>query len=261
MSYYYTPKIQISHEDFAVDLSERGIHVVSEFLSELTKQLSIRYTSEDGSPAVIPEDVYFETILQSINDGLKLAQERHKIATKKAFAQPTREQVESHIADLMKKRAERLEKEAAATVEDEKAKRIDSLLPEPSEEEKEFMTLFSTFPVQTLSYDFPFGTSLVIKFKDGRVQSLACDADKYNRILNYWDRWNDSKSLKNLKAVGADIKPGEFVGGNPFSGSRVVEPFTTGPNSTYIKKTVDTLVDNMMKQQAQHQKDLAAKSK
>lgn len=251
---YYTKNISISYTDIATELSRDGIEPVTSFLKELANHLSIRYVPEDGAKPSMPEDVYFGSIIESITNGIEQAQQRFKEATRRAFSDPTREQVERHIADLMRKRNERLAKEALEAAEKESAEeRYESLLPETSEEEKEFITLFNTYPVHSLMYDMPMGTYLNILCKDGTSQQMACDPAKYNRILNYWDRWNDSKSLKNLKAVG-EINPICDWGGGNF----LVEPQTYGPNDTHIKKTVDILVDNMLKQQKQHEKDLAA---
>lgn len=119
MSHYYEHKTAIGYDEIAEALAEGDIAGVTQFLRTLATELERHHTpDEDEVIALLPEDIFFGTISKGLVTLLTTAQENVKKATRKAFQQPTHEQIQAQIAELMRRRAEKLAQEAAKAAND-----------------------------------------------------------------------------------------------------------------------------------------------
>ena len=114
MSRFFSYNVMIEFREIVRDLASRDIATVTTFLEALAEELGERYTpEEDQIIAFLPEVIYFGAIIEAITGGIATAKERVNASTRKAFAQPTHEQIQEHIEDLKRRRAERLKNEQA----------------------------------------------------------------------------------------------------------------------------------------------------
>jgi hypothetical protein len=103
MSYSYKFDTTISSSEFAEDMAERASIIdVSQFLNVLAEQLETRHEVEEDTVIVLlAEDVFFNELAKGLRDALTRAQEKVKSTTRKAFQQPTHEEIEKKISLLM----------------------------------------------------------------------------------------------------------------------------------------------------------------
>jgi hypothetical protein len=102
MSYSYKFKTNIYYDKIAKDLAGSEIGDVTQFLNELAEALKARHTPEEDQVIVmLPEDAFFGTLALGIQDAITNAQEKVKENTRIAFAQPTHEQIEEKIKELL----------------------------------------------------------------------------------------------------------------------------------------------------------------
>jgi hypothetical protein len=114
MSKFFSYNVMIEFREIVRDLASRDIATVTSFLEALVEDLGERYTpEEDKIIAFLPEDIYFGAIIEAITSGIATAKERVNASTRKAFAQPTHDQIQEHIEYLKRRRAERLKREQA----------------------------------------------------------------------------------------------------------------------------------------------------
>jgi len=196
MSNYYNHSVLISYEEIAEQLSGEDMMGVSRFLQTLASKLKARYTpDEEKIIALLPEDIYFGAIAEGLVTSVQNAQDKLKAATRAAFAQPTHEQIQEQIADLMKRRNERIAREIEEAKKTEA--NYEALLPKFTEQEQNFCELCEKTPIAEMTFD---GRTIVVVHRDNTLRQTDGTLEEFNTMLTIWERWKDTQKLKALKA-------------------------------------------------------------
>lgn len=193
----YTHEVSISFDEIAKNLvTEQEMVTVTRFLRSLVDELDVKAQAEEENSLPLVEDIFYKALAHGISEAITKAQNALKEQTRLRIHHPSQEEVHAKIKDLLQKRQERLEREAALEEKREREGMNDG--------ERVYWMMFEQTPVASMAFDNEEGVNCVtFTFKNGTTERRKLTNIQYKNLLNAWSLWNENRNWQKLQESSA----------------------------------------------------------
>ena len=190
---YYKFETSISFREIAEAIvANQDMATITQFLKTFADQMNTKAQAEEENSTPLAEDVFYKTLSQALYEAIGKAQNVFREQTRLRIQQPSQEEIQAKIQDLLKRRQERLEREA---VLEEKRQR-EGL----TDEQRTYWMMFESTPVQTISFDSEDGQiNVTFLYKNGKNERQKLTLSQYKSLMSAWSLWTENQTWEALK--------------------------------------------------------------